>query len=193
MLYKPYLTSILLLLRPMPLLLSIELSNSGLKKRTPKELHYTLTDNPLAKSDGFSLGWAQSSCKKSSGRARDIVFSLAHHWSLGKARNKKLYPSPAQKKPSTVPCLRLSHLFFFLWKSSIVAQWSRALETSCPSERRTGNPTQVSEGKGCSDESSVRTYGDGAHGLRIPKERSLAPSHCQREDSLALLLLDKKS
>lgn len=43
-------------------------------------------------------------------------------------------------------------------------------------KRKKGSLGERKEGKGCSDESSARTYGDGAHGLRIPKERPLAPS-----------------
>ena len=148
MLYKPYLTSILLLLRPMPLLLSIELSNSGLKKRTPKELHYTLTDNPLAKSDGFSLGWAQSSCKKSSGRARDRL--LCFPWLIIDLLEKQERRNciQVQHRRSRVPCHVFCWVIFcFAYRfRRVVAQWSRALETSCPSERRTGNPSFRGEG-----------------------------------------------
>lgn len=42
--------------------------------------------------------------------------------------------------------------------------------------KKKGSLGERKEGKGCSDESSARTYGDGARGLRIPKERPLAPS-----------------
>lgn len=35
-------------------------------------------------------------------------------------------------------------------------------------KRKKGSLGERKEGKGCSDESSARTYGDGARGLRIP-------------------------
>lgn len=51
------------------------------------------------------------------------------------------------------------------------------------------------EGKDCSDESSARTYGDGPRFKNSQRKTPFAIqlSPLQREDSLALLLLGKKS